>query len=108
MFAIKRKVRDEEEARACLGAAADSGLDRAEWARQHGIDGRSLNAWRLILARRAELRRLRPSARLVELVRAPPVESARYIVRCGDLAVEVDDRFDEATLRRLLRAVSEC
>ena len=49
-----RKIRDGADARTSLAAAAESKVSRAEWARQQGIDGRSLNAWRLNLARREQ------------------------------------------------------
>jgi hypothetical protein len=62
---LRRKIRDANDARACLDAAAHSGLPRAQWAQKHGIDARSLNAWGLILNRTAAT----PSSlRLVELV----------------------------------------
>lgn len=96
-----RKVRDREEARWCLEAAESSGLHRADWARSNGIDARSLNAWRLNLGRRG------PTTRLVELV-PREVPAARYTVRFGDFVVEVDERFDEETLRRLLDVVASC
>ena len=60
-----RKVRGARDARACLAAAAESGLSRREWARSNGVNARSLNAWRLNLAR-SEDRDLR--ARPPELV----------------------------------------
>jgi hypothetical protein len=45
----------------------------------------------------------------VELIptksKASPSE-ARYVVRVGELAIEVDASFDEATLSRLLKVVS--
>jgi hypothetical protein len=31
-----------------------------------------------------------------------------YVVHCGDLAVEIDERFDDEVLRRLLAVVSAC
>ena len=99
-----RKIRDAAEARSLLASAERSGLERSEWARQHGIDGRSLQAWRLNLARQEQ-----PKVRFVELVSATPVMvPARYVVHVGGLSVEVDDRFDEATLRRLLSVVASC
>ena len=103
----RRKVRDGEEARVCLVAVAESGMDRAAWARQHGLCGRSLNAWRLILERKA--RRAAP-LRLVEWVptASATVEAARYVVRCGSWSVEVDERFDGEVLRRLLAVVAAC
>ncbi len=96
-----RKVRDREEARKCLESAEASGLPRADWARHHGIDARSLNAWRV------NLERGRPAPRLVELIpREAP--ASRYAVRFGDFVVEVDEQFDEGTLRRLLGVVTGC
>jgi hypothetical protein len=102
-----RKVRDAEEARGLLDAAEESGLARADWARRQGIDPRSLNAWRLNLGwRSGETER---PVRLVELVPSVPgVPAARYVIRVGNLAVEVDDRFDSDTLARLLGVVAAC
>ena len=108
---LRRKIADEADARRCLEAVAASGLPRREWARRHGVDGRSLNAWRLNLARmRSESPAVaRPgSLRLVELVAHRGGEPARYVVRYGDFAVEVDERFDDGHLRRLLAVVAGC
>jgi len=122
-----RKIKDARDARECLSAAKASGLTNAEWARQEGIDGRSLNAWRMNLgiggksrgskrsskkSRRSKSRPARP--RMVELV--PSVNSSRstaptiplYAVRCGELTIEVDEHFEEETLRRLVRVVASC
>lgn len=49
---MRRKIDNQNEARRCLRAAERAGLTAGEWAREHGIDGRSLNAWRMNLARR--------------------------------------------------------
>jgi hypothetical protein len=96
-----------DDARACLSAVEASGLTLASWARRMDVDGRSLNAWRMNFARGGDV--APPTAvRLVELVAPPPVAAARYVVRCGDLAVEVSDGFDDQTLLRLLRVVSSC
>ena len=102
-----RKIRDVADARSALEAAARSGIPRAEWARRQGIDGRSLNAWRLNLERGE--RRRRP-VHLVELVPATPTvpATARYVVRCGELEVDLDEGFDDETLLRLLRVVVAC
>jgi transposase-like protein len=104
-----RKVRDADDAIRCLNASTTSGEERASWARRHGIDPRSLNAWRLNLAR---TRRAQSPAvpRLVELVPAVPATEgpSRYRVVCGEMAVEVDERFDERVLRRLLAVVASC
>src|SRR5688572_33026895 len=87
-----RKVGGEREARAWLSAAQASGQSLGEWARARGIDGRSLNVWRVNLARRsasppsgASLVPSRPSlrrpSRLVELVPSAASKSApRYVI----------------------------
>ena len=47
--------------------------------------------------------------RLVELVaRAEPRPQARYTVRVGEVAIEVDDAFDDDVLRRLISVVASC
>jgi transposase-like protein len=97
-----RKIRDEGDARQCLAAAAASGRARAVWAREHGVDARSLNAWRLTLERRTARR-----PRLVELVTTPPPPSV-YRVRCGAFEIETPADFDDASLGRLLRLVASC
>jgi hypothetical protein len=104
-----RKVRDADDAICCLNASTTSGEDRARWARRHGIDPRSLNAWRVNLARVGRVPAV-AVPRLVELVPESPAveERARYRVLCGGLAVEVDERFDEHVLRRLLAVVASC
>ena len=103
-----RKITDARDARACLKAARSSGTPRAEWARAHGVDGRSLHAWALNLARSDASPAARP--RLVELG-STPVEApstARYVVRVGALALEVSDDFDDAVLARLVRVLRAC
>ena len=100
-----RKVQDREEARSILEAVECSGVSRARWARQHGIDARSLNAWRINLERWG---RDADPPRLVELVAREPVAVARSVVRIGGVAVEVDDHFREETLHRLLGVVAGC
>lgn len=104
-----RKIRGIAEARTCLAAAESSGLERAAWARAQGLDARSLNAWRLNLERAAARREAASVVRLVELVpKTEPVVVATYVILCGDLAVEVDERFEAGTLRRLLEVVRTC
>jgi hypothetical protein len=99
-----RKILDETDAQRCLDAQVASGLTLAEWARHEGVDGRSLNSWRMNLARRRALPR---APRLVELVPAR-ARAAKYTVRCGRLEVDVGDDFDEDTLFRLLQVVAAC
>jgi len=113
----RRKIRDEADARACLAAARKSGLAQTAWCRTSGVDGRSLRAWSLNLARGAAGRRRKTTskasiARRVELVElvaatsAPTRSSARYTVRVGELGIEVGDDFDAGTLRRLVAALA--
>jgi hypothetical protein len=111
-----RKIRDESDARACLSASRTATeLSQAEWARQHGIDGRSLFAWGRNLARGDKPRsaktkgsRRKKQVGLVELIPGSSATGSHYLVRCGQLAVEIDEHFDEATLARLLRVVAAC
>lgn len=46
-----RKIQDEAEARECIAKMKESGLTLAQWARSAEIDGRSLHAWNVTLAR---------------------------------------------------------
>jgi transposase-like protein len=100
-----RRVRDEQDARDCLRAAADCQQDRAEWARENGVDPRSLNAWRINLGRAS-----RSGPGMLELVAAVRVvrAAATYTVRCGGFAVDVGPDFDERVLARLLGVVAAC
>lgn len=116
-MASGRKIRDEAEARRCLLAAKRRGLSAGEWAREHGIDGRSLRAWRMNLGRRGEAapRRRKPGTprALVELVpstpggNAPPV-GGRYVLEVADARVEFGDDVSVVTLRRVLEALRSC
>ena len=102
---MARKIRDRQDALACLEALDASGMTLTPWARAHGVDARSLHCWRLNLGWQAD------KARLVELVpESPPVprQRGRYILRVDDVEVEVDDHFREATLARLLDLVAPC
>ena len=106
-----RKIMDEVDARTCLEAAARSSQPRAAWARAHGVDARSLNAWRLNLARREGRESPVAALRLVELVpQASPVPAAGSGVRLrlGGVVIELDRDFDEHTLARTVDALSAC
>lgn len=103
-----RKIDDEREARAFLKAAKSAGVPLKTWARTHGIDGRSLNAWRLNLGRSRSVTRGRSMPRLVELVPTTASSSAGYAVRIADLTIEVGDDFREETLVRIVRALRSC
>ena len=103
----RRKIRDAEDARACLAGVAATGQLPREWAQDHGIDGRSLYWWRLRLAAESPT-----PLRMVELVPAQTVAASepggRYLIHAGQFTVEVDSSFDEPALTRVLRAVIAC
>ena len=109
-----RKIRDERDAQRCLAAMTAAGQTRREWARQHGVDGRSLYAWANKLERSAkapgpqETGHQERQGGLVELIPDASPAKSRYVIRCGQLAVEIDQHFDEATLARLLRVIAAC
>ena len=104
-----RKIDDEREARAFLKAAKSAGVPLKTWARAHGIDGRSLNAWRINLGRSRSVTRPRSTPRLVELVPTPAASSAvGYVVRVADATIELGDDFREDTFVRFVRALRSC
>jgi hypothetical protein len=80
-------------------------MNRVAWAQ--GIDPRSLNAWRLNLARRG--RGERGPLRLVELVAEPRAAVARSVhVRCGAFDIHVTADVDDRLVARVLAAVASC
>lgn len=101
-----RKIIDEHDARRCLRRAAASGLLRAEWARAEGIDGRSLNMWRLNLDRHRSVEQ--PTLRLVELVPAAEPAAEVLTVRIGLYEVEVPMDFNAGLLEKLLGVLARC
>ena len=112
-----RKIKDEEDARRQLTRMTLAGASLAEWSRKHGLDGRSLNAWRRALEKRDA--RATMQRGLVELVPAPPsatvmraasaaARTARYVVDLGGARVEVGDDFRADTLHRLLETLRAC
>jgi transposase-like protein len=104
-----RKVGSEQEARRCLAAARAAGERAGDWARTHGIDGRSLNAWRVNLERRGTPRP-RAAPRLVELVPTTTRSAtvARYVLHVGGVELELGDDFHEDTVRRLVQVLLSC
>lgn len=103
-----RRIFNEQDARRCLSAARAARGGLAEWARAHGIDGRSLNAWRVNLGRRG-VRRPASAPRLVELVpMAAAVSGARYVVHVSGVKLELGDDFNEHTVRRLVGLLRSC
>jgi hypothetical protein len=118
-LSVGRKIEDERDAARCLRAAERRGLSAGDWARAHGVDGRSLHAWEMNLARRGTTwpaKRRKASSRsgpkkalhaLVELVPAstPVVQAGRYALVVGGARVEFGDDASVATLRRVLEAL---
>jgi hypothetical protein len=104
-----RKIESARDARACVKAARAAGLSLGAWARRHGVDGRSLHAWSVNLARSRSATALVAKPRLIELVpTTTPASQARYVVRVGDAVVEVGDDFREETLARVMRVLRAC
>jgi hypothetical protein len=102
-----RRIRNEREAREALIQVAKAGVGRVDWARERGIDTRSLNAWRLNLARRD--RGERAPLGLVELVAEPCAAASTVVhVRCGPFVVDVTADVDDRLLARVLAAVASC
>lgn len=89
----RRKIRDEQDAVACLKKVEESGMERTPWTQAQGIDARSLHAWWLALERRKKHERglTRSSVRFVEVVAQPVPARASYWIHVDDLVVEVDD-----------------
>ena len=116
----RRKIESEAEARRCLAAVKASSLSAKEWARSHGIDGRSLHAWQMNLERwspRSTRKRWRATTKnattsskmqLVELVPSSAPSASRYVLRVGSASVEFGDEFDAATLRRVIEVLRSC
>lgn len=108
-MAAGRKVFNEQDARRCIAAARRTRGGIAVWARANGVDGRSLNAWYVNLARRGVPRVRAVAPKLVEVVRAPvTVAGAPYVMRVGGIELEVSDNFDEQSLRRLVSLLKSC
>jgi len=101
----RRKVRNEREALTLLDEWRRSGLELSAFCASQGIDGRSLNCWRRNLGSRVPSQALR----LVEVVATEVEEpAASYMLRIGEVFIEVDDHFRDATLARLLRVAATC
>lgn len=100
-----RKVLDEREALELMAEAQRRGVKPSEIAVERGIDGRSMNAWRMTFQRSGRL----PEPAFVELVAAgTTTQPSVYRVLVEDMAVEVSDDFDERTLRRLVGVLRAC
>jgi len=105
-----RKIRNAADVETLKRDAAAAGVPLVQWARERGVDGRSLRAWILNTEgrRRADSERVARGTELVELVAVNDGRPACYVVRVGDIAIELGDGFCETTLRRLLEVVLSC
>lgn len=105
-----RKIQDEQDALRCLAGARSTTGGLGAWARAHGIDGRSLNTWRVNLERRGVLPQPAVRPRLVELVPTVTATSSttRYRPCLDGLELEFGDDFNEANLRRLTGLLKSC
>lgn len=104
-----RKVFNEQDARRCLAAVKASRRELATWAREHGVDGRSLNLWRVNLERRGAVRVRAAAPRMLEVVVAPAhAARAPFVLRIAGVELEVGASFDEGALRRLVGLLKSC
>lgn len=108
LMSRRRKVPNAETAQAWLDAAQRSGLTRAQWCAEAGVDARSLQCWRIALARRAAW----PSAQFVELVPVPdrrPVAGPPALrMHVNEVVIEVAAGFHSESLAEVLRVVRAC
>lgn len=90
------------------GSRAAHGAEPGAVGPGHGVDGRSLNLWRVNLQRRGQPHAAVPL--LVELVpaRAERQPARPYVLRVASVELELDASFDEATLRRLVSVLKSC
>jgi hypothetical protein len=106
-----RRVINEQDARRCLAAAKAWRGGLAAWACAHGVDGRSLNCWRVNLKRRSSAGGDALAPRLVEVVPAAmPVTTGRtpYVLYVRGVELEFGDDFEEQSLRRLVGLLKSC
>lgn len=83
-----RKVANADEALTLLGVYQDTEGSLAAFARSRGIDGRSLNAWRINLERSGAVET--SLLEFVELVPTAAETGACFQVRCGPFSVYPD------------------
>ena len=102
---LPRKIRDHEDAAACLAAVESSGLTLRAWCHAEGVNARSLHVWKLALSR--SVARGPGKLRLVELVTAP-LTALPLRVHIGDVSIDVPMTFDELALRRLVGVLRQC
>jgi hypothetical protein len=99
----RRKINGEAEAAALLREWRAESVDFKVFCKERGVDGRSLQCWRMNFAKREP-----EPVRLLELTLPPEKVAASYRIHLGELTLEVDDNFREDTLARLLTVVGRC
>lgn len=98
----RRKVMSRAEALELLGELDVNGQALPEFCSERGLDGRSLQCWRLNLKKKPQPKQA-PSTRGLRLVEfALPAAQASYRLLVGEFGIELDDAFREDTLQRLL------
>jgi len=101
----RRKVMSRAEALELLGELDASGQALPVFCSDRGLDGRSLQCWRMNLMKKSPSTQA-PSARGLRLVElALPAAQGSYRVLVGDVTIELDDAFREDTLSRLLNVM---
>src|ERR1700744_5337753 len=101
-----------------VAAARGKGQSIGEWVRGRGIDGRSLQAWKMTFEREGSVgskprRRSRAAAEpkaLVELVPtvALATHTAKYAIERDGVRLEFGDDVADDTLRRVLLVLRSC
>ena len=111
----QRRPWTEEQARAVLAALGASSQSLAAFCRSHGLVPQRLWWWRKRLGDGVSAVAAPMSLLPVEIVRARPTAVAieamgtsPFEVAVGDVVVRVPPDFDEAALRRLVRALGPC
>ncbi len=99
----RRKISGKSEAVALLEEWRSESVDFKVFCKERGIDGRSLQCWRMNFSRREP-----EPVRLLELTIPREENVACYQIRVGDFTVEVNDDFRDETLSRLLTVVGRC
>jgi transposase-like protein len=90
----------EQDARAALGALAQSGRPVSVFAAEHGLDPQRLYAWRRRLAGGE------PTTFRELIVRSPPAAAVFEVVLASGVVVRVPSAFDAEALARLLDALA--
>jgi hypothetical protein len=107
----KRKITDVVEARRCVEAAQRAGQTLTVWAREHGVDGRSLRGWprRLGHVLPGPVKDVGIKRALVELVLRPdPVVAARYSLAAQGIRFEFGEDASAAMLQRVVGVLRSC